>query len=117
MSRGLTLRALWTWGRRASMTVFWLVALVVVAVAVNLVGIRVVGDAEAWRQWLRGHATYFFAWRLGLYGAIAYGWWRVRSRVIQRDPSAGARMRIMRAEVAAVVVLALLEGAQLLNQG
>lgn len=116
MSGGPGLRSLRVWGRRAMMTVFWLVVLIVTAVAMNLIGIRVVGDAEAWQQWLRGHAAYFLAWRVCLYGGIAYGWWRVRGHVIRRS-NAGARARIVRAEVAAVVVLALLEGAQLLTQG
>lgn len=117
MNRGPGMGALWVWGRRASITAFWLVALIVVAVAVNLIGIRVAGGIEAWQQWLRGHAAYFLAWRLCLYGGIAYGWWRVRGRVIQRDPTASARARIACVEIAAVVVLALLEAAQLLNQG
>ena len=56
-------------------------------------------------------------WRLLLYAATAYGWWWMRGRLRQREPSAEAHQRLRRTEIAAVTALVLLEGSQLLRHG
>jgi hypothetical protein len=78
-----------------------------VAAGVNVVGIRLVGDLEGWRQWLDARAGYFLAWRLCLYGATVYGWIWMRRRLRARVPSAETGLR--RGEIGAVATIALLE--------
>ncbi len=52
-----------------------------------------------------------------LYAATAYGWWWMRRRLREREPSPEAYQRLLRVEIAAVVALVLLEGSQLLRSG
>jgi hypothetical protein len=78
-----------------------------VAAGVNVVGIRLVGDLEGWRQWLDERAGYFLVWRLCLYGATVYGWIWMRRRLRERDRSAETGLR--RGEIGAVATIALLE--------
>ena len=52
-----------------------------------------------------------------LYAATAYGWWWMRRRLREREPSPEAHQRLLRVEIAAVVTLVLLEGSQLLRSG
>lgn len=91
----------------------WGLALILVAAAVNVIGIRIVGDVNGWAQWLRAHRADFLAWRIGLYGATAWGWWRMRERLRRREPDAPARLR--RLEIAAVVVILALESLAFLQ--
>ena len=93
--------------RRLISALSWGLALILVAAAINVIGIRVVGDVNGWAQWLRAHRADFLVWRIGLYGATAWGWWRMRERLRRREPDAPARLR--RLEIAAVVVIAALE--------
>jgi hypothetical protein len=97
------------WGR----VLLWVGLVVLVAMAINLTGIRLLGNIEAWREWLRAHSGYFLIWRLCLYSGTAYGWWWMRRRLRQREPSLEAQRRLLRAEIAAVLGLALLEGSAL----
>ena len=87
---------------------FWSLTVILVTVAVNVIGIRVVGDVNGWTHWLRAHRGGFLAWRLCLYGATAWGWWRMRERVRAREP--GAHVRLLRIEITAVLVILALEG-------
>ena len=89
---------------------------VLVAVAINAVGIHLIGDIDGWSHWWRAHAGYFLVWRLCLYMATGYGWWWMRRRLLQREPSPDARWRLLRTEIAAVLALVLLEGSLLLRQ-
>ena len=65
-------------------TLLCFIALGCVALAVNIVGIRMIGDIDRWTQWVKEKAAFFLLWRLCLYMAVAYGWWWMRERVIQR---------------------------------
>lgn len=94
----------------------WIALILFVAVAVNVVGIRLVGDSSAWTRWLDEHAGYFLAWRLCLYGATAYGWIWMRRSLRERDTSGEAHQRLLRAEVGAVAAIVLLEISVLLRQ-
>lgn len=96
---------------------FWktLVALafiIVVAVAINLAGIKALGGIEAWDSW-RAHAYwYFLIWRLCVYAGLAYGWTWMRRRVLEREPTADARARLWRGGIAVAITLALFELAK-----
>lgn len=103
--------------RRVGVALLWGVLVAIIAVAVNLAGIQVVGSVDGWDRWLHAHAAYFFAWRLLLYAATAYGWWWVRRRLRQREPSEEVHQRLLRIEIAAMATLVLLEGSQMLRQG
>ncbi|MCK2094546.1 hypothetical protein [Thauera aromatica] len=97
--------------RRAGLVLLWVILLLVVTIAANVVGIHLAGGIEDWQQWLTAHASYFLAWRLLLYGVTAWGWLWMRRRVLAREP--GARQRLLRAEIAAVVAVAALEISQI----
>ncbi|QVX40733.1 hypothetical protein J4H89_23385 (plasmid) [Ralstonia solanacearum] len=115
MSRTAWWRLGWLFNRRAGIALAWVLVATGVAVAVNIVGIRAVGSIGGWEQWLRAHTRVFFLWRLGLYLATAYGWWRMRQRLRQREPAPEAHRRLLRTEIAAVVAVVLLEGSQMLR--
>jgi hypothetical protein len=93
--------------RRLAWALAWIALVVLVAVGINLVGIRLVGDVDGWTRWLDERAGYFLAWRLCLYGATAYGWIWMRRRLRERVPSAETGLR--RGEIGAVATIALLE--------
>ncbi|WP_122887988.1 hypothetical protein [Burkholderia pseudomallei] len=86
-----------------------LAALTTVAIIVHVIGVHLVGSVAAWQRWLHAHAWMFGLWRLGLYATIVRGWWWMRTRVRQRENSPEARRRLMRAEIAAALAIALTE--------
>lgn len=83
--------------------------LLLVGAAINVIGIRVVGDITGWSLWLKAHGSLFLLWRLGVYGLTAYYWWRMRERMCQREP--GAESRLRRVEIAAVLTILTFEAA------
>lgn len=111
MLRFLRMRRLFN--RHVGKTTLWIIVLLVVAGLVNAVGIRIAGDIQGWTLWLKTHAPVFLFWRLCLYVAVAYGWWWMRQRVIQRETDQEnrkqAKTRFMRMEISAVCALLLLE--------
>lgn len=100
---------------RSAMSLLWVLAILVIAVAVNLIGIRIAGTMADWNRWLQEHSLYFLGWRLCLYGGTAYGWWWLRSRVLRREPTNETRTRFRRIEVAAVLTILALEGTVLVQ--
>ncbi|MFG7103573.1 hypothetical protein ACGYWM_02490 [Burkholderia pseudomallei] len=86
-----------------------LAALTTVAIIVHVIGVQFVGSVAAWQRWLHAHAWMFGLWRLALYASIARSWWWMRARVRQRENSFEAQRRLMRAEIAAVLAIALTE--------
>lgn len=111
------LRPAWLFNRRAGIALLWGVLIIGVAVIANVAGIHIVGSIDGWERWLHAHSAYFLAWRLVLYAATAYGWWWVRQRLRQREPTAEPHQRLLRVEIAAVVTVMLLEGSQWLGRG
>jgi hypothetical protein len=97
--------------RRAGLVLLWVILLLVAAVAANVVGIHLAGGIEGWQQWLTAHTNHFLAWRLLLYAGTAWGWLWMRRRVLAREP--GARQRLLRAEITAVMTIAALEISQM----
>lgn len=91
----------------------WALGLVVAAILINVLAIRLLGDAQAWSTWLRDHTLGLLLWRLCLYAALIYGWRWMRARLLQREPDATTRLR--RAECAAVAALVLLEVSNALS--
>lgn len=100
------MRPAWLFNRSLGRALFWTAFVVLVAAGINLVGISIVGDVSAWSRWLDNNADYFLVWRLCLYGAVCYGWLRMRRR-LSRD--ADTLQRLIRAEIGAVVAVLLLE--------
>ena len=96
-------------------TLLWVLLVAGVAVGVNIAGIHVVGSVDGWQSWLKANRGYFFAWRLLLYAATAYGWWWMRRRLLEREHSAESHLRLRRVEIAAVITLVLLEASQVLR--
>ena len=117
MSRVSWPRLPWLFNRRIGVGLLCTLLVVAVAAVVNIAGIHVVGGLDDWQHWLQAHAGHFLVWRLCLYGATAYGWWWMRRRLREREPSPEAHQRLLRVEIAAVVTLVLLEGSQLLRSG
>lgn len=85
----------------------WGLALVLAAILINVLAVRLLGDVQAWSTWLRDHTLGLLLWRLGLYAALIYGWWRMRARLLRREPQ--SRQRLRRAEAAGIAALVLLE--------
>ena len=97
------------YGARALLALLMLVMVLIAAAVVNLVGIRMAGSIEGWHQWMRAHAGWFLAWRLLLYAVTVYGWLWMRRRLHAREPDGGARQRLLRVEIAAVLAVVALE--------
>ncbi|MBL5862135.1 hypothetical protein JBO49_16075 [Serratia fonticola] len=109
------LRFRWLFNRRVGRMLLWCSLIVLVAVMVNLIGIRVVGSIAHWEQWLHQHAGYFLFWRICLYAATGYGWVWMRRRLLQREPFYEVRQRLLRSEIAAVLTILLLETSVLMQ--
>ena len=105
----------WIFKRRLLWTLLWVVVAIAVAAGINVVGIHIVGNVDAWSRWLKNHGWYFLAWRASVYAITVYGWCWMRKRVLRREPSAETRVRLFRTEVAAVLTVLLLEGTVFLQ--
>lgn len=103
--------------RRAGLVLLWAILVLLAAVAANIVGIHLAGGIDGWQTWLAAHSNHFLAWRLLLYAGTAYGWIWMRRRVLAREPDAGTRRRLLRAEMAAVAAVAALEISPFLQAG
>ncbi len=90
----------------------------VVAVAVNLVGIHLVGGVGRLESLAAtSMPAHFLVWRLCLYGATAYGWWWMRRRLREREPHPARRISACCARRSrAVAAVVLLEISALLRQ-
>lgn len=109
------LRMRWLFNRRVGFAFLWTILLLVVAITINLIGIRVLGSIEGWERWMDDYTGYFMAWRLLLYAGLAWGWLWMRKRVLAREPGTESHQRLIRVEIAGVVALAVLEGSLLLQ--
>ena len=96
-------------------TLLWVMLLVLVAIGINVLGIRLLGGTISWSHWLTAHREHFLMWRICLYGAVAYGWWRMRSRIARCEVSPDTKMRLGRAEIGAAIAILALEAAALLR--
>jgi hypothetical protein len=96
------------WRFPAAVFAFGLLAFVV-----NAVGIGSLGGVSRWVRWFHDHRLHFLLWRILLYGVTVYAWLPMRRRVLSAEPGAATAVRLMRAEVAAIVAVALLEAIAL----
>lgn len=108
-------RLAWLINRGTLRGAAWLALLLGIAAGIHVAGVQVLGGIEHWRAWLQAHAAYLLIWRICLYLAIGIGWWRMRQRILGRDPD--HRQRLQRAELAAVATIVLLEASQALARG
>ena len=101
--------------RGALKVLAWLLATIAFTALINVLGIRLVGDTVTWERWLATHRVLLFIWRLCLYAAIAWGWWWMHQRVMAREPDRTARWRLLRGELAAVLLIVVFEVAEALR--
>lgn len=99
--------------RSVGSATIWIGLLIALAVAINVLGIRAVGGAAAWEQWLRAHAGFFLAWRILLYTVAILFWRRLGVRLQQAGAGVEELARIRRVEIAAVLAVLLLEASNL----
>lgn len=89
--------------------ILWAVLITLMVVVIGLLGIEAANDMNGWSHWLKSQATALLIWRLALYGATAYGWYRMRQRLTAEGLSKHQHQRLLYAEIAAVVTIAVLE--------
>jgi len=106
----------WLLNRNVGKTLLWAVLLLVTAAIANVLGIWLLGSIDDWQHWLSAAAGYFLVWRLCLYAATVYGWLWMRRRLLARESNPDAKRRLLRAEIAGVVAVVVLE-TSLLMQG
>ena len=80
---------------------------------VNAVGMMSLGGVRQWAHWFQDHRLYFLLWRILIYGITVYAWLAMRRRVLTAEPDGATAMRLLRAEVSAIVAVVLIEGVQL----
>lgn len=100
---------------RAGTASIWAFLLVAAAATANFIGIRMAGNAEAWDLWMKQHSSWFFAWRLLLYAGTVAGWVWMRRRLAARERDRATHLRLLRAEIAAMVAFIALEASLLLR--
>ncbi|MHC8334116.1 hypothetical protein [Pseudomonas sp. LB3P25] len=103
MSQPKTRRALCT------LVITWAFLLTLAAIVIGLLGIEAAAGIDDWTQWLRGQAFALLIWRLALYSATAYGWYRMRQRFAHEGLTPSQHQRLLCAEAAAVASVAVLE--------
>jgi len=99
------------WWKPRRLTVFVAASAltVITALGISLVGVELAGGAPEWQQWLKDNTSYFRVWRILLYSALAYGWYRLRRRLHRQGISTEQHYRLLRTEIALVALLLLLE--------
>jgi len=96
----VNLRPRWLFNRNIGKALLWTVLLLALAVAVNILGIWLLGSIHDWQHWLSAASGYFLVWRLCLYAVTGDD----------------ARKRLIRAEIAAVIAVAALEISLLVQE-
>lgn len=99
--------------QRLTGLLLWVLMLFILAAATNVLGIYLIGSLAGWERWMVSATGYFLAWRLCLYGTTAYSWLWMRRRLLAREPGTAARHRLIRAEIAAVLAIVVLEAGLL----
>jgi len=91
-------------------------ALGLLALLVNAMGIWLLGGVSNWARWFQDHRVHFLVWRLCVYGVTIYGWLWMRRRIRHAEPDAAAAVRLIRTEVAAIATVVLIEAIFLLHR-
>lgn len=108
-------------GRLGAWAVFLIawVAVIIVAFAIVAVGMSMAGGAVPFRDWVAYIAPYALIWRVGVYilvGTLYITRWRPRLRAGQQRQTDGgdaAHQRLVRVERMLLVVLVVIEAANL----
>ncbi len=108
-------RLRWLFNRRVGRALLWMLGLLAVAIAANVVGIRLAGSLEGWQRWMIDNAGLFFVWRVLLYAGTVRGWLWMRRRLRAREPEGGSQQRLLRVEIAAVLAVIALEASQFMQ--
>jgi Na+/melibiose symporter-like transporter len=90
------------------------IALFVVSLAAMSWGVSMLGSVDAWERMLDQAAPLLFVWRCLVYAAMVWCWLWLKRRVLERDPSADARKRLLRVEIAVGLTVVVFE---LVNAG
>jgi hypothetical protein len=83
--------------------------LLLLAACLSFVRARGVSDPHSWQIWYGTHWPLLLAWRLCVYGATAYGWMWMRRRIQHREPAPETHRRLLRTEIAALLVVLAIE--------
>ncbi len=97
---------------RVPLTLF---VLALVAFLINAWGIVTFGGVDRWVSWFQSHRLYFLLWRLLLYSITAYAWLPLRRRIVNAEADSATAVRLLRAEVAAMVAVVLIEALTFLH--
>lgn len=89
--------------------IVWAALSILILAVMGLISIEAANDVNDWNQWLKAQATPLLVWRLILYSATAYGWYRVRRHLSNEGLSTQQHQRLMYAEMAAVFAITTLE--------
>ncbi|RMO85347.1 hypothetical protein ALQ32_200179 [Pseudomonas syringae pv. tagetis] len=108
------------WLRRTAKSLLSFTWPVVLTVALAVVFMSAVvhffGDIEQFREWQKTHYNYMLAWRLSLYTAIVFGWFKLRSALKQRVADTSQHPSgLRRCEVMAIFVVLLFELRRVLS--
>ena len=88
---------------------FWGVSLSLGAIGLALFTLEGASNIEEWNTWMKSNQAVLLAWRLPLYAATGYGWYRMRLCLMKRGFTRHKHHRLLYAEVATIAVLTLLE--------
>ncbi|MDU8489401.1 hypothetical protein RYA07_13415 [Pseudomonas syringae pv. actinidiae] len=102
------------WLRRSAKALVsftWPVLLTIVLAVVFMTAVaHFFGDIERFREWQQEHYSYMLAWRLSLYAAIGFGWFRLKRTLKQRAlDTSPVPSGLRRCEVMAIFVVLLFE--------
>lgn len=91
------------------------IAVVLLGASIATLGVHFLGGMREWDSWFSQHRFLLLGWRLLLYAATLVGWYWMRRRLLTPESNAAARSHLRRAELAAVIVIAVLECTTWLN--
>ncbi|MDU8358415.1 hypothetical protein [Pseudomonas syringae group sp. J309-1] len=102
------------WLRRSAtalLSLTWPIVLTIVLATVFMTTIaHYFGDIERFIEWQKAHYGFMLAWRLSLYAAIGFGWYRLRCALKrQASPTTPFPSGLRRCEVMAIFVVLLFE--------
>ena len=89
--------------------------LALVVFLINAWAIVAFGSIDRWVTWFQRHRLHFLLWRLLLYGVTAYAWLPLRRRIVTAEAGSATAARLLRAEVAAVIAVVLIEALTFLQ--
>ncbi|MCU7247302.1 hypothetical protein [Pseudomonas koreensis] len=92
-----------------ALLLFWGVLLSLVTLVLALFVLDGTHNTGGWSSWSRSNQAALLVWRVPLYGATVYGWYRMRLRLSQRGIPHDQNRRLIYAEAAAIVLIGLIE--------